>query len=347
VTCGPLVIHPVPLIEVIRMTHGTWRTQPKARVDQVIADYEHGHIALAEALQQLGGGGRLRPSPLADSGPQITRERLLALLTELDSLVGLDAVKQTVNEIFAYLYMQERRREHGLKTDPVVLHMVFKGNPGTGKTTVARIMARMFQQVGLLEKGHLVEVERADLVGEYIGHTAQKTREQIRRALGGVLFIDEAYSLARGGEKDFGREAIDCLVKHMEDYRNQFVAVIAGYEHEMDLFLRANPGLPSRFPIHLTFPDYETPALLEIARRMAAERQYRLSADAELKLRRMIEHAKARQRWGEPFSNARWVRNVVERAIRRHAVRLFDARVMSREQMTRLEAEDLEEGGPA
>jgi stage V sporulation protein K len=272
----------------------------------------------------------------------VTRERLQSILAELDGLVGLQEVKQVVREIFALLYMQQRRRELHLKTEPVVLHMVFKGNPGTGKTTVARLLARMFHECGLLEKGHLVEVERADLVGEYIGHTAQKTREHIKKALGGVLFIDEAYSLARGGDKDFGREAIDCLVKHMEDYRNQFVAIIAGYEHEMDWFLATNPGLPSRFPIHITFPDYDTSALLDIARRMAAERQYQLSPEAEMKLRRFIQQAKERQRLGAPFSNARWVRNTIEHAIRRHAIRLFDTRVLSRDQMIRLEAGDLE-----
>lgn len=324
------------------MAYGTWRI-PRSRANQVIADYESGQLALSEALEALGGSSR-PPLQEAETAP-LSRERLRQLLTELDSLVGLEHVKDTVREIFAFLYMQQRRRDCGLRTEPVVLHMVFKGNPGTGKTTVARIMAKMFREAGLLEKGHLVEVERADLVGEYIGHTAQKTREQIRRAMGGVLFIDEAYSLARGGDKDFGREAIDCLVKHMEDHRNRFIAVIAGYEREMEWFLRTNPGLPSRFPIHLTFPDYDVSQLVEIAKRMAWERQYRLSPEAELKLRRLAAEAKARAAWGEPFSNARWVRNLMERAMRRHAVRLFEAVTVSREQMMRLEAADLEEGG--
>ena len=159
--------------------------------------------------------------------------------------------------------------------------MVFSGNPGTGKTTVARIMSRLLKEMGILSKGHLVEVERADLVGEYIGHTAQKTREHVKRALGGILFIDEAYSLARGGEKDFGKEAIDTLVKSMEDHREEFVLILAGYSLEMERFLRSNPGLPSRFPIHLTFPDFTIEELMEIADRMLKKRQYRFSRSAE------------------------------------------------------------------
>ncbi|GMA48880.1 hypothetical protein GCM10025857_02370 [Alicyclobacillus contaminans] len=245
----------------------------------VIDQYRQGQIALSDALRQLSG--EAAPGPSVSGHPTIRRERLQEILDELDALVGLHEVKATVREIFAYLYMQQRRQSLQLRAEPVVLHMVFKGNPGTGKTTVARLLARMFHECGLLEKGHLVEVERADLVGEYIGHTAQKTREMVKKALGGVLFIDEAYSLARGGEKDFGREAIDCLVKSMEDFRNQFIAIIAGYEREMEWFLSTNPGLPSRFPIHVTFPDYSVAALLEIARRIAADRQYRLSPEAE------------------------------------------------------------------
>ncbi|GJM69287.1 hypothetical protein HMSSN036_15030 [Paenibacillus macerans] len=145
------------------------------------------------------------------------------------------------------------RSEAGLLSGPQVYHMIFKGNPGTGKTTVARIVAKMFQRMGVLSKGHLIEVERADLVGEYIGHTAQKTRDLVKKALGGILFIDEAYSLARGGEKDFGKEAIDTLVKAMEDQKNQFILILAGYSDEMDFFLSTNPGLPSRFPIQMDF----------------------------------------------------------------------------------------------
>src|SRR5690606_23632794 len=165
-----------------------------------------------------------------------------------------------------------------LVSEPLVLHMIFKGNPGTGKTTVARICGRMFKEMGVLPKGHLVECERADLVGEYIGHTAHRTREQIKKAMGGILFIDEAYSLARGGEKDFGKEAIDTLVKAIEDHTNEFVLILAGYQREMEHFLMANPGLKSRFPIHIDFPDYSADELFQIAHLMLRERQYRLTA---------------------------------------------------------------------
>ena len=178
---------------------------------QIIQQYKSGQIALTEALQKLSG----QPSPGMEEAPLLNRERLLSILSQLDDLTGLTAVKETVRQIFAYILVQQERRRVHLKTEPIVLHMVFQGNPGTDKTTVARLLAKMFHECGLLEKGHLVEVERADLVGEYIGHTAQKTRDTIKRALGGVLFIDEAYSLARGGDKDFGREAIDCLVNTM------------------------------------------------------------------------------------------------------------------------------------
>ena len=174
-------------------------------------------------------------------------------------------MKKLVRELQAFLEIQRRRTEARLVAQPVALHMVFKGNPGTGKTTVARVLGRIFHVMDVLPKGHLVECERADLVGQYIGHTAQRTREYIQKAMGGVLFIDEAYSLARGGEKDFGKEAIDTLVKAMEDHKDEFVVILAGYRAEMEFFLASNPGLRSRFPIHMEFPDYTCDELLQIA----------------------------------------------------------------------------------
>ncbi|MGW9528440.1 AAA family ATPase [Paenibacillus terrae] len=241
---------------------------------------------------------------------------------ELDHLVGLDNIKDLVFEVYAFLQIAHMRTDAGLLSNAHVYHMIFKGNPGTGKTTVARIIAKMLQKMGVLSKGHLIEVERADLVGEYIGHTAQKTRDLVKKSLGGVLFIDEAYSLARGGEKDFGKEAIDTLVKSMEDQKNQFILILAGYSGEMDFFLRTNPGLPSRFPIQLDFPDYTVDQLIQISEMMAKERDYILMPQSILKMKEHLLNE--RNDSIHAFSNARYVRNVIEKAIRHQAVRLLN-----------------------
>jgi stage V sporulation protein K len=244
------------------------------------------------------------------------------VIKDLDRMIGLDIVKELVYEIYALLQISQYRSVAGLMSSAQVYHMIFKGNPGTGKTTVARIMAKLFQTMGVLSKGHLIEVERADLVGEYIGHTAVKTRELVKKAMGGVLFIDEAYSLARGGEKDFGKEAIDALVKSMEDHKNAFVLILAGYSDEMEQFLLTNPGLPSRFAIQVDFADYSVDQLMQIAELMTREREYVFSPTAEMKLRQHLASEKAMM--FTTFSNARYVRNIIERAVRHQAVRLLE-----------------------
>jgi len=267
----------------------------------------------------------IKESPIKE--PPVQKEAIKAnpafseFEQELNRMIGMDEVKALIYEIYALLAINKLRQNAGLSSGSQVYHMIFKGNPGTGKTTVARIVAKLFQRMGVLSKGHLIEVERADLVGEYIGHTAQKTRDLIKKALGGVLFIDEAYSLARGGEKDFGKEAIDTLVKHMEDEKNQFVLILAGYPEEIDYFLLTNPGLPSRFPITISFPDYSLDQLMEIAELMITERDYILSNHAAFKLRQIIMQAKQNESFS--FSNARYIRNLLEKAVRRHAVRLM------------------------
>ncbi|MDI9413868.1 MAG: AAA family ATPase [Bacillota bacterium] len=248
------------------------------------------------------------------------KERLRELQSELDNLVGLHSVKETISEIEAFALVQKYRKMVQLASEPIVLHTIFIGNPGTGKTTVARLLSRMLKEMGVLEKGHTVEVERADLVAQYIGQTAQRTREIINESIGGLLFIDEAYSLARGGERDFGKEAIDTLVKAMEDRRDDLVVILAGYPRPMEEFLSTNPGLRSRFPMTITFPDYSDLELYKIAETMLKDRQYTLSAHAKQELIRQIR----RIRRGDAlsFGNARSVRNVVEQIIRRQAVRL-------------------------
>lgn len=248
-------------------------------------------------------------------------EPFAEIARELDEMVGMEEVKETIFEIYALLQISRIRQEAGLASTSQVYHMIFRGNPGTGKTTVARLIAKLFRTMGVLAKGHFIEVERADLVGEYIGHTAIKTRELIKRALGGVLFIDEAYSLTRGGEKDFGKEAIDALVKAQEDYKDQFILILAGYPDEMDLFMAMNPGLPSRFPIQLDFPDYSLDELLQIAELMLKEREYVFLPQTFMRFKLYLQDERLRALRG--FSNARFVRNTIERCVRQQAVRLL------------------------
>mgnify|MGYP001071502956 FL=1 len=267
------------------------------------------------------------------------RDRLQKLQDELDNLIGLHSVKSVLGEIQAFALIQKYREALHLTCEPVVLHTIFTGNPGTGKTTVARLFSQMLKEVGILNKGHTVEVERADLVAQYIGQTAQKTREVIKQASGGLLFIDEAYALARGGERDFGKEAIDTLVKAMEDQRESLVVVLAGYPGPMEGFLEANPGLRSRFPVTVTFPDYSDLELFKIAQSMLAQREYTLSAHAQLELVRQIR--KLRHGDPESFGNARAVRNMVEQIVRRQAVRLVKKPGLTKEELTLITPQDL------
>ncbi len=258
----------------------------------------------------------------------------------LYQLVGLEEVKNTVKEIEAYVKIQRQRKEHGLKADNLSLHMIFQGNPGTGKSAVARALGSIFYHHGVLPVGNIIEVERADLVGEYIGHTAQKTREKIEKARGGILFVDEAYSLARGGRQDFGKEAIDVMVKAMEDYRDEFLLILAGYPYEMEYFLNLNPGLRSRIPHHINFPDFTVKQLLQIADKMLEDYQYSLTPGARNVLRK---HLSSLKRNGElSCGNARLVRNLLEKSIRRQALRLAKRSFCSREELVILNTEDLE-----
>ena len=294
---------------------------------------------------RIGGAPQAQPlrtaaqhhkrQPADVGGRQLKPE---SVLQELNALIGLSEVKNLVSEISAYVQIQRRREGVSLHTEQLVLHTVFKGNPGTGKTTIARIMGKLFHSMGVLSQGHLIEVERADLVGEYIGHTAHKTREQVKKAMGGILFIDEAYSLARGGEKDFGKESIDVLVKAMEDQKDNLVLILAGYKREMEWFLRSNPGLYSRFPIHITFPDYSVEELLQIGALMLKKKQYRLLPGARTALSKILEEKKREGNYNE--GNARLVRNLIERAIRRQAVRLVNRQRLTRDELMIIRAED-------
>ncbi len=294
-------------------------------------------LPLMTRFQTVGTGAGRRDH--ADAN----RENADMVLADLNRLVGLDEIKRVVRDIRGFVEIQALREGMGLARNRQTLHMVFSGAPGTGKTTVARLLGRLFRALEVLPKGHLVEAERADLVGEYIGHTAQKTRDVIKRALGGVLFVDEAYALARGGEKDFGKEAIDTLVAATENYREDLLVILAGYPDEMAAFLATNPGLLSRFPIRLDFPDYSAGELVHIARRMLNDRDYTLSSDAEAGLLRVLSDNQGY--WHRNAGNARMVRNLLEHAIRRQAVRLNGRRLpLSRHDLMTLSWTDFEGG---
>ena len=244
------------------------------------------------------------------------------ILEELDrELVGLKPVKQRIREIAALLIVERARKSMGLAHETPTLHMSFTGNPGTGKTTVAMKMAGLLHRLGYVRKGHLVSVTRDDLVGQYIGHTAPKTKEVLKRAMGGVLFIDEAYYLYRpDNERDYGQEAIEILLQVMENNRDDLVVILAGYADRMDKFFTSNPGFRSRIAHHIDFPDYEDAELFSIAESMLGQQNYVLDEGATAAMRDYIE----RRRTQPHFANARSIRNALDRARLRQANRLFE-----------------------
>jgi len=264
--------------------------------------------------------------------------KILNLLDE--ELVGLVPVKSRIREVAALLLIDKLRKNLGISSANPGLHMSFTGSPGTGKTTVGLKMADILYQLGYIKKGHLLTVTRDDLVGQYIGHTAPKTKEVLKKAMGGVLFIDEAYYLYKpDNERDYGAEAIEILLQVMENQRDDLVVILAGYKEPMDKFYESNPGLSSRIANHIDFPDYSVEELLKISKLMLEEQQYQLTPNAELALTEYIKRRKERPL----FANARSVKNALDRARMRQANRIFDSRgqVLTKKELVNLEAEDI------
>jgi hypothetical protein len=294
-------------------------------------------VAVTDAAAGAPAAG---PAPTAAELPPA--RPVDAILAELDALIGLDHVKTEVRRLTSLLRVQQLRAEQDLPVIETSRHLVFVGNPGTGKTTVARLLSELYRSLDVVSKGHLVETDRSDLVAGYVGQTATRTRTVLESALGGTLLIDEAYALARGGENDFGREAIDTLVKFMEDHRDDLAVVVAGYPDEMAQLIAANPGLESRFARTLAFPDYTADELVRIFELIAGRQEYHLTPEARARLLAVIEDEPR----GRGFGNARFVRNVFEQAVALHAVRLTErlddvSAHPSREQLTTLDPADI------
>jgi hypothetical protein len=275
------------------------------------------------------------------TGVESQRDSLDDSLKKLESLIGLDAVKKQVEELTDFLRMQQQRRKAGLSVGQHNLHMVFKGNPGTGKTTVARIIADILRGLGILQKGQLIETDRGGLVAEYAGQTAVKTGKRIDEAVDGILFIDEAYSLVdSGGDDAFGREALQTLLKRMEDDRERLVVIFAGYPNSIDELLQSNPGLTSRVGLHFTFDDYSPDQLLSIFQLLCKEHQYQCLRPTRDAVHKML--TKLHEERNEHFGNGRVVRNIFEKSIRRMASRIAPIAPLTHELLTQIMPQDLE-----
>ena len=272
---------------------------------------------------------------------EYAKTEIAKILNVLDEeLVGLVPVKSRIREIAALLLIDKLRKSLGITSGSPGLHMSFTGSPGTGKTTVGLKMAEILYQLGYIKKGHLLTVTRDDLVGQYIGHTAPKTKEVLKKAMGGVLFIDEAYYLYKpDNERDYGSEAIEILLQVMENQRDELVVVLAGYKQPMDKFYESNPGLSSRIANHIDFPDYSTDELMKIAKLMLEDQQYQLTPEAERAFAQYID----RRRQKPLFANARSIKNALDRARMRQANRIFESRgkVLTKKELVNLEAQDI------
>lgn len=289
--------------------------------------------------EQTAGGEKSKAGDAEKNDTEEKKPDFDELMAQLDSLVGLDDVKKDIKNLMNLVKVRRLRKENGLPIPPMSLHMVFMGNPGTGKTTVARIISGLYAAIGVLEKGQLIEVDRSGLVAGYVGQTALKTQEVIKSALGGVLFIDEAYSLASGGENDFGREAIETILKAMEDHRDELIVVVAGYDGPMEKFINSNPGLQSRFNKYFYFPDYNGEQLLYIFKGQCKKNGYALTEEAEAEAKAMFEELYENR--GENFGNGRDVRNVFEETVVRQSNRVAALDAPTKDDLMQFLPEDL------
>ena len=312
-----------------------------AKADNVVTDKEAAW--LSSIMQLQSGGVNTRFYDNDDERETVYRNSSLGkdVSAELNGLVGLGSVKREVEALSDFILIQNKRQQKGMKVPPTSYHCVFTGNPGTGKTTVARILAKIYKNLGVVSKGHLVETDRSGLVAEYVGQTAVKTNKVIDKALDGILFIDEAYSLVGGGEMDYGREAVATLLKRMEDDRKRLVVILAGYTNEMKAFIDSNPGLQSRFSRYIEFPDYNTDELYQIFLKQLKEFDYTITPDAAAALKNYFGEAVAHK--DANFGNARFVRNVFERTLQRQANRLSTEVNLTSAKLAEITKEDLPE----